>query len=112
VLLVACYSPSARQALRNTCNAHEGSVVRRFGRAALLRETEFGAFLAVRLRAAHGDAVQVERTEPLNEFSDVPERVRSAARAYADRDSPSTPYPAFAANADHPDPAEMRGEEL
>ncbi|MFB6120025.1 MAG: hypothetical protein ABEJ68_02780 [Halobacteriaceae archaeon] len=112
MLLVACYSKAARQALRNVCNAHEGSVVRRFGRAALLRETEFGAFLALRLRADHGGDVQIERTEPLNEYADVPESVRKAAVAYADRDAPSTPYPAFAANTDHPDPAAMRNTDL
>jgi len=112
VLLVACYSQDARQALRNACNGHEGSVVRRFGRAALLRETEFGAFLALRLRAAHGADVQIERTEPLNEYAAVPDSVRRAARAYADRDAPSTPYAAFAANTDHPDPEAMRDRDL
>ena len=112
MLLVACYSQDARQALRNVCNAHEESVRRRFGRAALLRETEFGAFLALRLRAAHGPDVQIERTAPLNEYADVPAPVREAATAYADRDAPSTPYGAFATNTEHPDPEAMRDSDL
>jgi len=112
VLLVVTYAKSARQALRNTCRRHEETVVRRFGRAALFRETAFGAFLALRLRAAHGGDVQLEVTEPLNEFADVPDAVREAAEAYADRETASTPYEAFAAGTDHPDPDELRGTEL
>jgi len=112
VLLVVTYSRAARERLRNACRRHEGVVVRRLGRAALFEETEFGAFLALRLRAVHGADVQVERTEPLNEFECVPESVRTAAEAYADRDSPSTPYRAFAAGTDHPDPERMKGHEL
>lgn len=112
MLLVVTFSRSARTALRNTCRAHEGSVVRRFGRAALFEETEFGAFLALRLRAAHPGDVQVERTSPLNEFGSVPDRIRRAAAAYAERDQPHTPYAQFAAGRDHPDPAAMRGTEL
>ena len=106
------YSRAARTALRNTCRAHEGAVVRRFGRAALLEATEFGAFLALRLRETHPDDVQVERTRPLNEFEAVPERVRRAATAYADRDQPHTPYERFARGTSHPDPSTMRRREL
>lgn len=112
MLLVVTYSRSARTGLRNACRAHDGTVVRRFGRAALFEGTEFGAFLALRLRAAHPDDVQVEMTHPLNEFEVVPERVRNAAGAYADRDQPHTPYAKFAAGTDHPDPAAMRDADL
>lgn len=86
--------------------------MRRFGRAALLEATEYAAFLAVRLRESHGGDVQVERTMPFNEFSALDERVREAATAYANRDQKATPYAAFAAGTDHPNPEAMRGEEL
>ena len=86
--------------------------MRRFGRAALLRETEYGAFLTCRLRERHAGDVQVERTEPFNEFADVPDEVREAAAAYAGRDSPHTPYDRFAAGTDLPEASEMRGREL
>jgi hypothetical protein len=112
VLLVITYSQAARQTLRNVCTAHEDAVVQRLGRAALFEPTEFGAFLALRLRAKHGADVQVEQTTPLNEFQDVPERVRDAATAYEQRDSESTPYQKFAAGTDHPDPETMRDVEL
>lgn len=112
MLLVVTYSRGARRTLRNTCSAHEDCVVRRFGRAALFEETEFTAFLAVRLRAEHGADVQVERTHPFNEFREVPDAVREAAVAYADRDHPSTPYAKFAAGSDHPDPEAMKDAEL
>ena len=112
MLLVVTYSRAARQRLRNACRAHQDAVVRQFGRVALLAGTEFGAFLALRLRETHPDDVQVERTRPLNEFEAVPERVRRAATAYADRDQPHTPYERFAADTDHPDPATMRDVEL
>jgi hypothetical protein len=112
VLLVVTYSKAARQRLRNVCRAHEETVVRRFGRAALLAETEFGAFLAVRLRERHGGDVQVERTEPFNEYADVPEGVRTAAEAYADREDDHVPYAKFAAGTDHPDPERLRDREL
>jgi hypothetical protein len=112
VLLVVTYSADARTTLRNVCRTHEATVVRRFGRAALLAETEFGAFLACRLRAKHGTAVQVERTEPFNEFAALDEAVREAAVAYENRETASTPYRTFAAGRDHPDPETMRGEEL
>lgn len=112
MLLVVTYSRAARQALRNGCRSHEDALVQRFGRAALLEPTEFGAFLALRLRVEHGADVQVERTEPLVAGRDVPERVRSAATAYAERDERSTPYAKFAAGRDHPDPAPMKASEL
>lgn len=112
MLLVVTYARAARQSLRNVCDAHEDCVVRRFGRAALLRETEFGAFQALRLREKHGGDVQVERTAAFNEFADAPDRVREAARAYEDRDAPSTPYEKFAAGREHPDPEAMRDSEL
>ena len=112
MLLVVTYSRAARQTLRNVCNAHEEAVVQRFGRAALLEATQLGAFLALRLRAKHAGDVQVERTAPFNEFSDVPEAVRDAATAYEDRENPSTPYAKFAVGTDHPDPESMRDVEL
>jgi hypothetical protein len=112
VLLVVTYSKPARQTLRNVCNGHEEAVAQRFGRAALLEATHLGAFLALRLRAKHAGDVQVERTAPFNEFSDVPEAVRTAATAYEDREHPSTPYAAFAVGTDHPDAESMRDAEL
>ena len=112
MLLVVTYSRAARQTLRNACDAHEATVVQRFGRAALLEATELGAFLALRLRAKHGGDVQVERTAPFNEFADVPESVRTAAEAYEGRDRPSTPYAKFAAGTDFPDPDEMADRDL
>lgn len=112
MLLVVTYSVDARTTLRNACRTHEETVVRRFGRAALLSETTFGAFLACRLRVKHGTSVQVERTEPFNEFAALDDEVREAAVAYENRDTPSTPYEKFASGRDHPDPDEMRGEEL
>jgi hypothetical protein len=62
MLLVVTYSREARNSLRNVCRSHGTATVRRFGRAALLCETEFGAFLSLRLREKHGSDVQVERT--------------------------------------------------
>jgi len=112
MLLVATYSREARASLRNVCRSHEAATVRQFGRAALLADTEFGAFLALRLREKHGGDVQIERTRPLNEYESVPEPVREAATAYAAREQPSTPYAKFAAGTDHPEPAAMRGREL
>lgn len=112
MLLVVTYSQAARQTLRNVCNTHESCVVRRFGRAALLAETELGAFHALRLREKHGGDVQLERTEPLNEFDDVPERVLAAATAFEAREARSTPYSKFADGTDHPAPDAMDGTEL
>lgn len=112
MLLVITYSQPARQALRNACNAHEESVVRRFGRAALFADTEFGAFQALRLREQFDGAVQVERTQPFNEFEVLDEPVREAAIAYANRETPAMPYEAFAAGTEYPSPAELKGSEL
>ncbi len=112
MLLVVTYSVEARTTLRNVCRTHEETVVRRFGRAALLAETTFAAFLACRLRVKHGTSVQVERTEPFNEFAAMEDDVREAAVAYENRETPSTPYGKFASGRDYPDPDEMRGEEL
>ncbi|PSP79129.1 hypothetical protein BRC81_06585 [Halobacteriales archaeon QS_1_68_20] len=112
MLLVVTYSREARTALRNACRTHEDCVVRRFGRAALLEATEFGAFQALRLQAKHGADVQVERVEPFVPERDVPDRVRTAAATYADRDRPSTPYAKFATGRDLPDPDAMKDSEL
>jgi hypothetical protein len=112
VLLVVAYSRGARQSLRNVCRTHEDVVVRRFGRVALLAETEFAAFQALRLREKHGGDVQVERTEPFNEFEALDAEVRAAASAYEARDQPSLPYRAFAAGTDHPDPGDLRDSDL
>jgi hypothetical protein len=112
VLLVITYSQGARRTLRNVVRAHEDCVVRHFGRAALFEATEFAAFQALRLREKHGTAVQVEWTEPFNEFERVSEGVREAATAYEAREESATPYERFAAGRDLPDPDEMRGREL
>ena len=112
VILVVTYSRAARQALRNACRAHEDAVVRRFGRVALLEATAFGAFLGLRLRERHGGDVQLERTTPLNEFEDAFADAREAAVAYADRESPSTPYAKFAAGRDLPSKERLREQEL
>jgi hypothetical protein len=111
VLLVITYSRAARQSLRNVCRAHEDCVVRRFGRAALLEATDFGAFQALRLREKHGLDVQLERVEPFVE-SDVPTGVREAAAAYEDREQSSVPYRQFAVGTDHPAPDALREREL
>ena len=112
MLLVVTYSEPARTGLRNGCRRHDEQVVRRFGRAALFEPTVYGAFLALRLRETHGDAVQLERTEPFNEFTAVDAAVREAATAYANREAKSTPYASFAAGTDHPRPEAMKDEEL
>lgn len=112
MLLIITYSRAARQTLRNICTTHEECVVRRFGRAALLKSTELGAFLALRLYEKHGAEVQLERTKPLNEFRDVPDAVRAAASAYESRENPSTPYDKFAVGTGHPSPDAMRNAEL
>lgn len=112
MLLIVTYSTVARTALRNACRSHEDEVVRRFGRAALFEETGYGAFLALRLRAAHGGDVQVERTSPFNPFEAVADDVREAAEAYADRDAQATPYAKFAMGTDHPDPDALRARDL
>ncbi len=112
MILVVAYTPEARSTVQNVCRLHEATVVRTFGRAVLLRETEFGAFLACRLREKHETDVQVEQTTTFNEFSDVPSPVRKAAARYEARETPSTPYPKFAAGRELPMPAEMQGSEL
>ena len=80
--------------------------------AALFAETELGAFLALRLRAKHAGDVQVERTEPWNEFRDAPERVRDAASTYESRNAVSTPYAKFRSGTDHPTTDAMRDADL
>jgi hypothetical protein len=112
VLLVIAYSSEARQKLRNTERAYPEAFRRRFGRVALLAETHLGAFLALRLRERHGPDVQVARTEPLNEFSHVPDSVRTAAAAYANRETAATPYTKFAAGTAHPSIDSLRDREL
>ncbi|MEF8775483.1 MAG: hypothetical protein V5A43_03145 [Haloarculaceae archaeon] len=112
MLLIVSYSREARRSLRNVCRSHEDAVVGRFGRAALLEATEFGAFLALRLREKHATAVQVERTRSFNEFEDVREEIRAAATAYEDRGERATPYAKFAAGRSLPSKEEMRGSEL
>lgn len=112
MLLVIAYSRDARTSLRNVCRSHDDSVVRQFGRVALLEETEFCAFHALRLREKHGEAVQIERTEPFNEFAAVPEGVREAAAQYEGRDTPALPYAQFAASNDLPPPTAMKSSEL
>ncbi|WP_123535384.1 DUF7855 family protein [Halosimplex salinum] len=112
MLLVVTYSRAARGTLRNVCRTHEEVVVRRFGRVALLAETEFAAFQALRLREKHGGDVQIERTRPFNEFEAVDASVREAAAAYEKREEGALPYTAFAAERDHPDPEQMRETEL
>jgi len=112
VLLVVTYSRAARRTLRNARKTHDDTVVRHFGRAALLADSEFGAFLALRLQAEHGADVQIERTRPLNAPAEVPEAVQTAASAYADREHPSTPYAKFAVDSGHPAPEAMKDREL
>ncbi|MFB6205408.1 MAG: hypothetical protein ABEJ05_02625 [Haloglomus sp.] len=112
MLLVVTYSRAARRDLRNVCRAHEETLVRRFGRAALLAATEHGAFLACRLREKHPADVQVERTRPFNEFTDVDDAVREAAAAYEARDELNTPYRRFAAGTPHPDPTALKARDL
>lgn len=112
MLLVVTYSTAARTSLRNVCRTHEGSVVRRLGRAALLEATEHGAFLALRLREKHPEEVQLERTQPFNEFRDVPAAVREAASAYEERPNPNVAYEKFAVGTDHPAPAALKEREL
>jgi len=112
VLLVVTYSQAARTTLRNVCRSHEDSVVRQLGRAALFEETQYGAFLALRLRERYPDDVQVERTEPFNEFRDVPDGVREAAMAYEHRSNANTPYAKFALGTPHPAPETLKEQEL
>lgn len=112
MLLIAAHSGDARTTLRNAIDAHESVVVRRFGRAVLLEETEFSAFLACRLRVEYGESIQAEQTAPLLPGRDVPADVQAAATAYATREERATPYAAFAANTDHPTPTELKQRDL
>ena len=112
VLLVVTYSRSARTSLRNVCRTHEDTVVRRFGRAALLEESAHGAFIALRLREKHPEDVQLERTEPFNEFRDVPAAVREAAAAYENRADRNVPYAKFAVDTTHPSPSALKRQQL
>ncbi|WP_415379428.1 hypothetical protein [Halosimplex sp. TS25] len=112
MLLVVAYSRAARGTLRNVCRTHEEVVVRRFGRVALLAETEFAAFQALRLREKHGGDVQIERTRPFNEFEALDDSVREAAAAYERREEPALPYATFADGSEHPGPEQMRDSEL
>lgn len=112
MLLVIAYSHEARTALRNVSRAHEETIVRRFGRAALFEATEFGAFLALRLQGRFPADIQIERTQPLNEFEEVPAAVRDAAKQYVTREEPHVPYAKFAASRELPDPDVMRDAQL
>lgn len=112
MLLVVSYSRAARGTLRNICRTHEEVVVRRFGRVALLAETEFAAFQALRLREKHGGDVQIERTRPFNEYEAVDGSIREAAKAYEDRERPALPYATFAESTGYPDPERMRETDL
>ncbi len=87
-------------------------MVRRFGRVALLAETEFAAFQALRLREKHGGDVQIEQTRPFNEFEALDGSIREAAAAYEQREEPALPYATFADGTDHPSPERMRDAEL
>lgn len=78
----------------------------------MFEETAFGAFLALRLREKHPDDVQIERTEPLNEFRDLPKTVLEAAVAYENRTNANTPYEKFAVDGPHPSPSELKRQEL
>lgn len=112
MLLVITYSTAARSSLKNTRRLHGESIVRWFGRAALLEETELGAFLALRLQTTHPNAVQIERTTPFNEFKEVPARVREAVAAYERRTCKNTPYSSFAAGTSFPSMEGMANREL
>lgn len=112
VLLVVAHAKNARQDLRNACTRHPDAVVRRFGRAVLLDETELGAFLALHLHARHGPDVQLERTDPLDTENAVPDRVHDAVQAYAARSHPNTPYATIAARDDLPTARDLHDAEL
>lgn len=112
MLLVVAHAKAARQDLRNACTRHPESVVRRFGRAVLLTETELGAFLALSLHERHGADVQLERTRPLDPPRAIPDRVHEAVTAYADRAHPNIPYATIAARDDLPTTADLHGTDL
>lgn len=111
-LLVVADTPGARQTLRNICNAHAETVRRRFGRAVVLEATEFGAFLAFRLRVKHGESVQLNRVGPIDVDRPGYRRAYEAAVAFEGRENEHTPYPKFAAGTAHPRPPEMRDRDL
>ncbi len=94
------------------CQSHDETVVRRLGRAALFESTQFGAFLALRLRERYGPAVQVEQTRPFNEFEELPETVRKAAHEYEQHATAHTPYQKFAAGRVYPGPETLKQREL
>lgn len=112
MLLVVAYSTDARQDLRNASRRHPEAVVRRFGRAVLLAETELGAFLALQLRARHEHDVQLERTRPLDTDNGIPDRVHDAVDAYTSRGHPNTPYATIAARDGLPTTAELHETDL
>jgi len=78
----------------------------------LFEATEFGAFQALRLREKHGEAIQIERARPFNEFEAVRPAVREAARRYEQREAPAVPYGRFADGRDLPPPGAMKGVQL
>lgn len=112
MLLIITYTRAARNSLRNVRRTNEDVVVRWFGRSALFAATELGAFHALRLQEKHPEAVQIERTQPFNQFREVPERVRDAVAAYSAREHASTPYSAFAVGRDLPEIDSMAHREL
>jgi len=107
-ILVVADVPGARHTLRNACESYPEAVRWRFGRVALFKGTELGAFLAYRLREKHGEDVAVARTAPLGDGSPACRRAKEAARAFENREHASTPYPKFATGTDYPRPEEMR----
>lgn len=112
MLLVVAYSREARSSVRNCCRRHSETVVRRFGRAVLFKETAFAAFQALRLREKHGGDVAIHRTSPFNEYVAVPGDVREAVSAYLTEASRYTPYERFARGTRHPGPSELKEREL
>jgi len=112
VLLVVAHATDARQDLRNACTRNPEAVVRRFGRAVLLAETELGAFLALHLHDRHGPDVQLERTQPLDVDRTIPARVHDAVDAYANRQHPNTPYATVAERDDLPSTDDLHATDL
>ena len=112
MLLVIAYSRRARQTLRNVCRAHEEIVVRQFGRVALLEETEFGSFQALRLQEKHGEAIQIEVTNSFDATEMVRPAIREAAVAYESRENSSVPYDRFRTGTDYPSATTMKEQML
>ncbi len=112
MLLVVAHAKDARQDLRNACTRNPEAVVRRFGRAVLLAETELGAFLALHLRERHGADVQLETTRPLDATQAVPDRVHDAVTAYTERSHPNTPYATVAKREGLPSTDELHDARL